>query len=133
MLDGISETSDWLLAVKLHRRPLPKQRLNSFNVVRDLRLLFRRPAVRIVCTSADARDEHIEWSAEQHHMVEPVVETPLILNRPRHNHLRMPCQQHIHPPLVPAPTILLPTVVVSVDSEVAAPAEFVQDGGLTYA
>lgn len=87
-------------------------------------------AIRVVRTRAHPLQEDLWRRAKQDHMLEAVVETPLVLHGEGGDQVGVSGQPAVHAALIPSSATQLPPVVVGVGREVAPPTKFVEDGGL---
>jgi hypothetical protein len=118
-LDHVGQLRHRPSPVQLHGGARPQPWLDRPRVLRDLGpLLLGRP-VRVVRTPPYPLEEHVDRGAEQHHVLEPVVEASLVRHRAGHDDVRLGRQESRHPVLVPGAVRQLPPVVVGVDGQVS--------------
>lgn len=131
--DRVGQFFNRASAVKLDSCASPKQRFDVHHVLTNLGLLVGRAPIRVVRPSRDALDQHLDRSAQQHHMLEPVIEAALVLDRSRDHHIIVTIQQRAHPVLVPHRAGQLPAVVVGVNGQAPAPSKLAQQSRLSRA
>src|SRR5690348_13405792 len=121
---------DRLCRVELDRAGGSEERLDLGEVGEDPLALLGALAERVARARGDPLEQHLRGRAQQHDLVEAVVEAALVRDRPRYEERRLALspEQLVDPPLVPdVPAGLVrpraPRLDVGLDGLEAAPRE----------
>src|SRR4051812_33651504 len=83
ILDDVDEFGHRALSVEFEGRSSAQDRFDGIQMSRDLRLLRWGVAVGVVGPFAHSLDQHRKWRADEHNLLEVVVEDALVLDRTR--------------------------------------------------